>query len=383
MRGGETGSASGTLMTLNVFIVAGDVSGDRYAAELIAEIKKLEPGALTSGMGGPCLDKSLDRSLYQLTSKGAFGFTEPVKLYLELRKIFKEHILKNWNGAKPDIVILVDFYGFNIHVAKEAAKRNIPVYYYVSPQVWASRKGRIKQLKKYVTKMFPILPFEEEMYAKQGVKSTYLGHPLVDHIPGNDVPAETRFSKKIIGFFPGSRANVIKKHIPILIKVITGLRNNRGLECVCFSSGSNDELLKELRIPIFMHDDYARRKSLSIAVSVSGTISLENAILGIPMIVFYKLSKMNYLVAKLIANVKYITMVNILAGKMIIPEFIQKDATPANILKNIDLLLNDKDKYMDMVNKELSFRTMLGKPGVSGRVAKDILENYHDLQKTA
>ena len=354
----------------SIFISAGDISGDIHAANLIKAIKKNSVYKIYA-IGGNQLKAIADEFIEDIVNINGFGFL-PIKQIFYLKNIFK--IVKNCLiNNKTDKVILVDYYGFNIHLAKLANSLNIPVYYFVTPQVWASRKYRIKNIAKYVKIAFPILPFEKQMYEQENVKCFFFFFPLVDNVP--DVLKNKEKNKNtVIGLFAGSRKSTIKRHLPIILDTVKILKEqNNNMKFVLFTLDKN-----ELNIPDYIEikdgNNFEERSKPDIALCPSGTVSLENALLGIPMIVMYKLSWINYLIARLIVKVKYITLVNILLNKELIPECIQHKATSKILSHEIINMLEEK-KYNSVRNELLKFREQLGPSGVYERVAKRILED--------
>jgi lipid-A-disaccharide synthase len=358
----------------HLFICAGDVSGDQHAARLVAALRRKMPAARITALGGSRLRAAADTFLADLTALSAFGFFQPFKQYFRLRTIWQQLLLPCFDRDLPSKVILVDYYGFNIHVAREAARRGIPVYYYVSPQIWASRPGRIRSLAKAVTRMLVILPFEEQLYRAAGVTVTFVGHPLIDAVPvpvPQPQPAPTR---PLIGLFPGSRRSVFQKHLPILEQAAVRIQQAiPDADIRIFTLEHLRAACQGSRYPVVVEDGYQERGRLSLAITTSGTVSLENALLGIPMIVMYRLSSFNYAIAKLFVKVRYITLVNILADRAVVPELIQHDATPSKIAAAAIALLTDERRRRKMIDELKSFRTMLGTPGVSDRAAAAIL----------
>ncbi|MCL2144151.1 MAG: lipid-A-disaccharide synthase [Endomicrobia bacterium] len=353
-----------------IFISAGDLSGEIHAANLIREIKKINPSCRISSAGGANLKSVSDNFIEDIVNINAFGFL-PIKPFFFLKNVLKK-LVTYFETEKPDKVILTDYYGFHIHVAKAAKKLNIPVYYYVSPQVWASRKGRIKTLAKNIKKMLCILPFEEKLYKENGVDAVFAGNPLID-----TVPEKNKFeisNPPLIGLFPGSRKNVIKKHMPVILETAKILKEKLNADFIMFGVNKNAEHKLPEYIKFEAGNDFEKRKLIDIAICPSGTVSLENSLLGIPMAVMYKLSYFNYFLIKMIAKVKYITLANILAGKAIVPEFIQFDAKPENIANSVIEQLNP-EVYPLKVKDLLEFRKVLGKPGVSKRTAEIILND--------
>lgn len=360
---------------LSIFISAGDISGDIHAGNLAKKLKDSANLTIFS-IGGNCLKRNADFFIEDIVNINAFGFF-PVKQYFFLKEVFKK-VEKCLTENKVKKVILVDYYGFNIHIAKLAHSLNIPVYYFVTPQVWASRKYRIKNIAKYVKIAFPILPFEKEMYEKENVKVFFEGNPLVDLVPneqGKNI--ETLKNNITIGLFAGSRKNTIKRHLPIILDTVKILKEKINAKFILFSVDKTEQNVPKY-IEIKNGNDFEERKKIDIALCPSGTVSLENALMGIPMVVMYKLSWANYLLARLIVQVKYITLANILLNKELIPECIQHKATAKILSQNILDILKEKN-YNDIRQELLKFRRQLGPEGVYDRVAKRILGDDNGL----
>ena len=353
-----------------IFISAGDLSGEIHASNLIREIKNIKPSCFVACTGGKNLKAVADKFIEDIVNINAFGFL-PIKPFFILKNVYKK-IKLHFINERPDKVILVDYYGFHIMVAKLAKKMSIPVYYYVSPQVWASRKGRIKTLANNIKKMLCILPFEENLYKENGVDAIFVGNPLIDI-----VPEKTNFEiskPPLIGLFPGSRKNVIKRHMPILLETAKILRQQLNAKFILFSVNKETGFTLPDYIELETNNDFEKRKSVNIAICPSGTVSLENSIMGIPMAVMYRLSNFNYYFIRMIATVKYITLANILADKLVVPEFIQFDAKPEKIADSVIKQL-EPDYYSSKVKELLDFRKMLGNSGVSKRAAEIILND--------
>ncbi len=359
-------------MNTNILISAGDISGDIHAANLIKEIKKLysaDNDAEIYAVGGNKLKTVADVFIEDIVNVNAFGFF-PIKQVFFLKDIFKK-IKKILVDKKINKVILVDYYGFNIHIAKAAHKLKIPVYYFIAPQVWASRKYRIKSIAKYVDIVFPFLPFEKEMYEQENIKVFFEGNPLVDLVPSEpNQQLAIRNEQLTIGLFAGSRKNTIKRHLPVIVDTVKILKEKINAKFILFSLNKPDYEIPDY-IEIKSGADFEERKNIDIAICPSGTVSLENALMGIPMVVMYKLSEANYQLAKLLINVKYITLANILLNKEIVPECIQDDATPENISNKI-LEILQPENYTKIRKELLQFKDMLGTKGVYSRVARRI-----------
>jgi len=360
----------------HVLIVAGDPSGDQHGAGLAQALKQNVPGLRISALGGTHLRQTADQFVYPLVEVGGFGFWEPLlklpKLWTAWRQL--KSILRE---DPPAVVIPIDYYGFNIHVARLAKQKGIPVLYYISPQVWASRPHRLKELAKAVTKMLVIFPFEERLYREAGVPVRFIGHPLLDRIPDPSQPNGT----VSIGLFPGSRWSVVERHLPILIETARELSKTfAGAEFVLFRPL---ELAEERYQPFLAQTpwlrvtcdpDYAQRKRLSLAITVSGTASLENALLGIPMIVMYKLSPLTYAIARRLIRVPHVAIPNLLAGRLLVPELLQTDATPEKLAAAARVLLEDSASSQQMRRDLLLLRTQLGERGSTQRAAEEVAQ---------
>ena len=360
-------------MNKSIFISAGDISGDIHAANLIKSIKKIGDCKVYA-IGGTQLKIVVDEFIKDIVNINGFGFF-PIKQVFVLKEIFKT-VKKYLIEKKINKVILVDYYGFNIHIAKLAHELKIPVYYFVTPQVWASRKYRIKNIAKYVKISFPILPFEKEMYEKEKVNVYFEGNPLVDLVP-NITEKKEKQKEIAIGLFAGSRKNTIKRHLPVILDTVKILKEKLNAKFILFSVDKFEQNVPDY-ITIKNGNDFEERKKIDIALCPSGTVSLENALMGIPMVVMYKLSWANYLLARLIVQVKYITLANILLDKELIPECIQHRATAKILSQNILDVLNE-EKYNVIRQELLKFRQQLGPEGVYDRVAKRILGDDNGL----
>lgn len=372
-------------MNKSIFISAGDISGDIHAANLIKSIKQISNYKVYA-IGGTRLKSVSDEFIKDIVNINGFGFF-PIRQILFLKEIFKA-VKKYLIEKKISKVILVDYYGFNIHIAKLAHELKIPVYYFVTPQVWASRKYRIKNIAKYVKIAFPILPFEKEMYEKEKVKVFFEGNPLVDNVPQvseqreknlkNYINDGTSLESFTIGLFAGSRKSTIKKHLPIILDTVKILKQQFNyLRFILFTV---DKI--EYDVPNYIEikkgNDFKEREKIDFALCPSGTVSLENALMGIPMVVMYKLSWANYILARLLIRVKYITLANILLNKELIPECIQHNAKPDILADKITNMLIP-GKYYSVMSELLKFRQQLGPEGVYDRVAKRIAEDDNGL----
>lgn len=365
----------------NILIVAGDVSGDVHAANLIKELKAAAPDITVTSIGGERMRAASDKFLYNLVAKGASGFVEPFKkmpLWIRLMGMIKAYITEK----HPACVITVDFYGFNHQVLGIAKHRNIPAYYYVCPQVWASRQYRAKAIVRLAKKMFVIFPFEKKIYTDLGGDAVFLGNPLLDIIPAAKEKAYEggRMKEWKIGLLPGSRPREISKHTALFAESFKEIKRSfPNAKAYLFAVPEvSDERLYELLggkpqdIEIVRENDCSARSDMDFVITCSGTATLENALLGLPMLVVYKTSWITYQIAKMIIKVPYISLVNILSKKEIVKEFIQKDADAIGIAKEVCSIIGNEKKYNAMRESLLKIRKDLGEPGVAKRAAEMI-----------
>ena len=377
-----------TPLTKKILLVAGDVSGDLHAASLMKELKKADPEVHLTAIGGKKMQKEADQFLFDLASQGASGFVEPLKkmpLWMNLMKQIR-HYMETQN---PSAIIVVDFYGFNHQVLNMAAHRGIPAYYYVTPQVWASRQYRAKQLAKLTKKMFVIYPFEPEFHQKFGGNAVFLGNPLLDILPEPKEfhptdPAEVKQKAWKLGILPGSRRGEITRLLPVFYQTFKQvLKEFPNTQAYLFALPDADEqdllhLLGEKPHPNFhivKDKNYEQRSQMDFLLACSGTATLENALLGVPMVVAYKLSWVTYHIAKAVIKVPYISLVNLLAKKLLVKELIQADANPKALAAETMAMFQNPALLQKQREELLNLRTSLGKKGVARQAAKEILSD--------
>ncbi len=375
-----------TPITKRILLVAGDISGDLHAASLIKELKKADPSVQITAIGGPRIQEQADTFLFDLASQGASGFVEPLKkmpLWIKLLKLIRQYM----ETQNPSAVIVVDFYGFNHQVLEMASRRNIPAYYYVTPQVWASRQYRAKKLAALTKKMFVIYPFEPEFHKQFGGHAVFLGNPLLDIMPNPSEPAasvqenpKTKAWK--LGILPGSRRGEITRLLPVFYQTFKQvLKEFPYTQAYLFALPDANEadllaLLGEAPHPNFKivkDKNYQIRSQMDFILACSGTATLENALLGVPMVVAYKLFWPTYQIAKAIIKVPYISLVNLLAQKPLVKELIQHEANPKALAAETMAMFQNPAKLAAQREALLRLRSSLGKKGVAQRAAKEIL----------
>jgi lipid-A-disaccharide synthase len=363
-----------------VMIIAGETSGDMHGAKLVGAMQKRNKGLFFCGIGGKALRETGVNILIDAHEISVVGITE---VFSKIPNILKSlrMVKKTFKTMRPDLLILVDFPDFNLHVAGTAKKMGIPVLYYISPQIWAWRPGRAKRIDKLVDHMAVILPFEEDFYRKQRIPVTFVGHPLME----NNFPTKQEIEDKwmgdipVIGLLPGSRRGEIERHLPVMINAARILLNKVKIIkfIISLSPDVEEKHVKEIVQKHKREADFEIsagdvRKVLAqsqIVMAASGTVTLESAISGTPMVIIYKVSPLSYRLGKAMIRVENIGLVNLIAGKKIVPELIQEEASATRIADTVIKMLSDPSGLKQLSLELLSLRDKLGGPGASGRVA--------------
>jgi lipid-A-disaccharide synthase len=351
---------------MKILICAGDPSAELHAVNLIKTIKRTNPDVTVTSLGGDSLRKISDKFLFDLIGLNVHGLWEPVKQYFRLKKVMTEIVGGYIKTDKPDIFIPVDYYGFNIRLAELCKSSGIPVYYFISPQVWASRKGRLNRIKKTVDHMMVLFPFEKKVYDDAGIPVTFVGHPFLDLIkPGPDKNyAGSRDTQAHIGIFPGSRRQVVRWNLPVMERIAELIKQKYGNVRFTVVGMSNLKGSYDTKLDIAYDVDYETRRQFDLAVTVSGTVTLENALLGIPMIVVYHLPWLMYYLLKSMVLVSQVCIVNLVMGETVVPECIQHDSDPDKVSDLAVSWLQDRSILGQKQVKYKQFREMLG--GVTG-----------------
>jgi len=345
-------------------IVAGETSGDQYGGELMSEIKKISCDAVEFwGVGGQEMLNSGLNQLEDIDKISIIGFTEAFKK-IPYMAMLSYRISQFVYEVNPSNVILIDFPGFNLNLAKQIKKKSpkTKIQFFISPQIWAWNENRIKTIKKYVDQMIVIFPFEEKYYKNKNVNAIYVGHPFLDKwVPSDKKILRKKLNlpsdKRVLGVFPGSRKQELQKHLPIYLKVIKKIvENNVDIECaIGLAPGFNKQEIinqyKILNIKIIADEPLKLLECADFAIVTSGTISLQATFMNIPCVVAYKLSWFSACISKLLMRVKYISMTNIIADRMILPELIQSGVNTKNLIQKIDKLMTDI-KYYNSIKKD-------------------------------
>jgi len=373
-----------------ILIVAGETSGDLHGAHLVKAATCLDPGLRFYGVGGKHLRNTGTDVIFDSSEVAVVGIVE---VFSKLRSIYRafQWLKKSLDRDRPTLAILIDFPDFNLRLAKEANKRGIPVFYYISPQVWAWRRGRVKKIAKLVPKLVVILPFEVSFYRKRGVDCEFVGHPLIDivkpHLSKEEALEVFRLDKdkRTIGLLPGSRREEVQQLLPVLLKsALLLLQDFPNLQFIMPLAPAIDRLEVEkcigrysLDVRIADEHIYDVLNICDLVITASGTATLEAAIMNTPMIIVYKVSFLSYLVARLLVEVKDIGLVNLIAEKRIAPELVQGEASPVNIFNETSKLLKNPH-LLSTIKAELEkVREKLGSPGASQRAAQILYRFIH------
>ncbi len=377
-------------MTKRLFIITGEYSGDMHAANVVKQLRALKCDLEIEGIGGINLAAEGVKLFADQKKMSAMGLTP--KILLNHYKLGKSVVDYLKNEYKPDLVLLIDYGAFNLSVAKFLHKAGIKIFYYIPPQVWASRKYRINLIKKYVDKVLCIFPFERQLYAQYGIDTHYCGHPLVSQLPA---PAAKRAffrkygldpEKKLVSIFPGSREFELKNLMDIFIDAAEDLSMKHPDLQFCLSQAPNlsDEVFKKytdnLEIPIIKGDNQALLSVSDALILASGTVALEACLYKTPMIISYKGPQLFYWIYLLVRCIKRVCLPNIIADKDIVPELVQDKATPANISLNIERLLYNDDLRKSHIEDLASVKKLLSDKNSSFEAAKVINEELFPIK---
>ena len=357
---------------MKYYIIAGEASGDLHASNLINSIKKLDNNSTFRGFGGDRMEEEGLELVKHYKDLSFMGFWEVLKnLFIILNNLsFVKSDILNFN---PNVLILVDYPGFNMRIAKFAKKRGIKVVYYITPQVWAWKKNRVLDLKQNTDLLLSILPFEVDFFKKLNVQTNFYGHPLLDEL--NSLKSKSLgLEKPIIALLPGSRKQEIKKMLPIMLEVVDHFTDYQFVIAGAPSIPNSfyRSIINDAYIPISSNKTYEVLKDSKVAVITSGTATLEAAILNIPQVVCYKTSNFSYYLARFFVKIPYISLVNIILNKNVVKELIQFDFKKENLIFEINKLLNKKHKKV-LLEEYMQLQKKLGEPSASMRYAKKIL----------
>lgn len=367
-----------------LMIITGEVSGDLIGASLIRELKKFDADLKIFGIGGDKMREQGMNILYHINKMAFLGFTEVVK-HLPLIKKVQADLLAVAKKEEIKNVVLIDYPGFNLSIAKKLKKNGIKIIYYVSPQLWAWGSGRMKKIKRLVNKMLVVFPFEEKLYKSNNVDVEFVGHPLADRINEYQFLSKEELfskfdldgSKELLLLMPGSRKHEVEKLFPQIINAAKKLADEFNLQIVVACSSNIDEnlfylLSSQTESKVITGYTYDLMKYAKFGIVKSGTSTLEAGYFALPMIIVYKISRLTYSIVKKLIKVTKIGMVNILLEDSVVPELIQNDVSEEKIYAAGKKVLNDKEHYNSVKVKLSKVKDKLGNEGASARAAKQI-----------
>lgn len=367
---------------MKYYIIAGEASGDLHGSNLIKELIKQDTGAEIRSWGGDLMEKAGAKIIKHYRDLAFMGFTEVIKNL--------PTILNNISFCKndietfaPDTIILIDYPGFNLRIAKWAKLKGYKVIYYISPQIWAWKENRIHNIKKYVDKMLVILPFEKSFYNKWNYPVDYVGHPLVEVIENfidNYKQNEHNWPfQKTIALLPGSRKQEILQKLPIMLEVA---KHFKDYQFVVAKAPSVDDsfysgILKDYEnVSTVSNKTYELLYHSSAALVTSGTATLETALFGVPEIICYKGSSISYQIAKRLIKIKFIGLVNLIMNKEVVKELIQHDLNKENLIHELQLLLNDSSRKKQINEDYIQLKSLLSMGGLASKNAADIIIQF-------
>lgn len=362
-----------------IFIIAGEASGDVYAGQVAAALLEEEPGLVLRGWGGEELEAAGAEVTQHYRDLAFMGFWEVLK---NIRTIARnlDRCWEEIQAFEPDVILGVDFPGFNLRIAAKAKAHGMRFEQYISPSVWAWKKGRLRQIKRDVAHMYVTLPFEASIYEKAGIPATFVGHPLLDVAAATPTAAQSAWRSKhglderpIVALLPGSRTQELQHMLPVMVDAarILGPR----VQCVIGGApGQPPERYAGAGLPVVFGTTQALLQFAEAAWVTSGTATLEAALFKTPQVIVYKTSKLTYLLAKTLAKVEYIGLPNLLAGRCIVPELIQGACHAEALVNEVRPLLDDSPERRGQRASYDEVHALLGSSGASGRVAHQILK---------
>jgi len=374
-----------------ILVIAGEASGDLHGANLVEELFKQDNSLQMLGIGGDKMIEAGVKTIFHIKDMAFLGMIEVIKHLPFIFKVEKE-IIQLVKKEKIKLAVLIDYPGFNLRIAKKLKALGLKIVYYISPQIWAWKKGRIKKIKERVDKMLVVFPFEKEIYQEGNVPVEYVGHPLVERIEKyNFLSKEELFgklkldnSKEILLVLPGSRKHEIEKLLPELTKTAERLAEKFNMQIVIACADNLEEsylqnFVDNKSITITKGNTYDLLKHSKFGIIKSGTSTLEAAISSLPFVVVYLTNNFTYSVAKRVIQTDYIAMPNIIAGKEVVKEFIQDDVNAKLISDYCEKLLNDNVRMNEIIENLKSVKNKLGGSGASKNSAEIILKELHEV----
>lgn len=368
-----------------VYIVAGETSGDLQAARLAAAMRRLDPRVRLSGVGGVAMREAGVETEIDVGELSVMGISEVLGALARIRRVYRHVVARMDSSECPGLLVLVDFPEFNLLLARAAQRRGVPVLYYVSPQVWAWRRGRVRKIRQRVNAMVVLFPFEEDFYSAHGVPARFFGHPLAEAVQPTCSARDMRLRHglpedvPLVALLPGSRVKEVDRHLPLMLEAAS-LLAGRACFAIARAPGIDRRRLEATvgqtgrSIAIVDDDTYNLLAAADAAAVVSGTATIEAALLGCPHVVVYKASALTYAVARALVRTRYIGMPNIILDAPVVPELIQRRATPPALAAEIGRFLDQPAHARGVRERLAGVRSALVRPGAADRAAAYALE---------
>ena len=372
-------------MNKKIMIVAGEASGDLHGSGLVRELKKNDPNLHIFGIGGDKMQQCGMELAYHINEMSVLGFWDVLKQFRFFKKVYKNLVCK-LEKEQPTVLVLIDYPGLNLKLANAAHQKGIKVLYYIAPQVWAWGKKRVKKMAQTVDKMAVIIPFEEKMYRDAGIEATFVGHPLLEIL-------ETKFTKneffakyglnpnyKTIGLLPGSRPLEVKRLLPEMLRTIRLFKkNHQKIQVALGKADSLDfDVYRQLipdgnEVQLLENCTYEIMKHSDLLIVASGTATLESALFKTPLIIVYKVDQFSYLIGRMLVKIDYIGLVNVIAEKRIVPEYIQHQFQAENLIPEMENLLFNQQRRVEIINDLSKIEQKLGTAGAAEKTAQMVL----------
>ena len=376
---------------MKYFLIAGEASGDLHGANLMKALKEEDPQATFRYLGGDRMEEAAPGRVIHYREMAYMGYVE-VLMHLRAisrnMKICKETIL----DFHPDVVILIDYPGFNLRMAAFAHSHGFRVFYYISPKLWAWKQYRVKKVKAFVDRMFIILPFEKEFYRRFGIETEYLGNPVIDEVALRKKNLLHRHDflamldlpdSPVIALLPGSRKQELQHNLPVMLQMVKEYPDHQFViaGAPAFSEKEYAPYLTGTDVKVVFNSTYHLLHAAEAALVTSGTATLETALMEVPQVVMYRMNSFSYHVGKHFVNVEYISLVNLILGKEAVPELIQYDVNPGRVKTELEKIVNDTPERRQMLDDYRRLQEIMGEPGVSGRVARRMFESLMRLRR--
>ncbi len=376
-----------------ILFIAGEQSGDMQGALLLEQLRKLRPAWRFFGVGGDRMAVQGFERLVGVDDLAVIGFADILGKFFYFRRVFNR-LLAELDSRKPDAVIPIDYPGFNLRFARRAKERGFPVLYYIAPQLWAWGEKRIEKIRRFVDLLVVLFPFELDYFQSRGIKTARVGHPLLDIVRPEQGRDDFRRAHnidptaKLVALMPGSRAGEVKRHLPVMLETIRLLRkdNQCVIPVICRAPGIPADLITDISTrannmsSAVTTDVFSAVAAADCALVKSGTSTVECAMLGTPFVVMYKTGWLNYHIARHLIKTDHIAMVNLIAQKTVVPEFIQDDAIPVALSTALGRILNDQQYRESVIGQLHDIRKKLGPPGGAEQAARLVINWVENKQ---